>query len=215
MRLFTILLALFFSTVSIAQTDAKAITILDNMAYKYKAYKGVDIAFSLTMENAQEDIKETSKGNARVKGNKYKINIMGVETYYDGTNMWSYMVDAEEVNLTTPDPEDESTFDPSKLFTTYQDGYKIKYVREVFQHNRALHIIDLFPKDVKGSEFSRIKLKVDKDKNTIYQMIRYGKDGNDYTITLSKISENKTLTDAMFKFNKAKHPDVEIIDLRD
>jgi outer membrane lipoprotein-sorting protein len=215
MRLFTILLVILYSSVSFAQTDAKAKSILDKMADKFKSYKGVNIEFSLTMDNAQEDIKETSKGKALVKANSYKIDLMGVETYFDGTTMWSYMVDAEEVNVTTPDPNDENTFDPSKLFSMYEEGYKIRYIQEVFQNNRALHIIDLLPVDVKGSEYSRIKLKIDKDKNTIYQMIRYGKDGNDYTITISKVTEDNTLTDAMFKFNKAKHPGVEVIDLRD
>jgi outer membrane lipoprotein-sorting protein len=69
--------------------------------------------------------------------------------------------------------------------------------------------------EVKSSEFNRIKVKIDKDKKQIYQIIRYGKDGNDYTITLSKITKESTLADAMFKYDKTKHPDVELIDLRD
>jgi len=183
MKYIYIVLALFISSVTFSQTDAKAKAILDKVAKEYQSYKAVSIDFVLIMENAQEDIKESSKGKAWAKGKMYKVNLMGVETYYDGTNKWSYMVDAEEVNLTSPDPSDKNAFNPSQLFTEYQNGYKLKFVEEVFKN--------------------------------IYQIVRYGKDGNDYTITLSKITKQSTLPDTMFKYDKTKHPDVELIDLRD
>ncbi len=198
-----------------AQTDAKAKTILDKMASKFQKYQGIDIEFSLTMDNAQENISETSRGKAWVKGNLYKIDLMGVETYFNGKTLWSYIKDAEEVNVSEPDGNDKNAFNPSKLFNSYQEGYKVRYLREVFESNRALHIIDLFPKDVKGSEFSRIRIKVDKDENAIYKIIRFGKDGNDYTVTVFKAKENKTLQDNMFTFDAKKYPDVEMIDLRE
>lgn len=215
MKLISILFAILFSTLSFSQSDEKATSILKNVAKQYKSYKGVSIQFTFTMENAQEDIKESSKGKAWVKDKSYKVILMGVETYFNGTTKWSYMEDAEEVNITTPDPSDKNSFDPSKLFTEYEEGYKVRYIKEVFQNNKALHEIDLLPIDVKGSEFNRIKIMVDKDKNQIYQIIRYGKDGNDYTITLTNITKENSLSDALFKFDASKYPDVEVIDLRD
>ena len=215
MRLISIFLALFISTLSFSQNSDKAMSILKKVAKQYKTYQGISIQFILTMDNAQEDINESSKGVAWVKKNKYKIDLMGVETYYDGTTKWSYIKDAEEVNITTPDPKDKNTFDPSKLFTEYEEGYKVRYKQEVFQNARALHEIDLLPIDVKGSEFNRIRIFVDKDKNQIYKIIRFGKDGNDYTITINKIKKEDGLSDTLFKFNPAKYPDIELIDLRD
>ncbi len=215
MKFTSLLFAFLFSISSFAQSDAKATSILKKVAQKYKTYKSVSIQFVLTMENAQEDIKESSKGQAWVKDKQYKVNLMGVETYYNGTTKWSYMKEAEEVNITTPDPKDKNTFDPSKLFTEYESGYKVKYINEVFQNTRALQVIDLLPIDVKGSEFNRIKIKVDKDKQQIYQIIRYGKDGNDYTITLSSIKKTNPIANTFFVFNTKKHTDVEIVDLRD
>ena len=217
MKFITIILALLISVSSFSQDDAKAKQILEKVAKQYQSYPGVSIDFVFTMENAQEDIKESSKGKAWMKGNKYKVELMGVKTYFDGTTMWSHMVDAEEVNVSTPDPNDKNTFNPSALFTEYQDGYRIRYIKEVFEHNRALHIIDLLPlrDEVKSSDFNRIKLKIDKDKNQIYEVLRFGKDGNDYIITLNKLKVEKDLKDSFFKFDKTKFPDVDIIDLRD
>lgn len=217
MKIMTLLLSVLMSTISFGQDDAKAKSILESMSKKYQSYKGVSIEFNLTMENAQEDIKETSSGKAWVKGKMYKINIMGVETYFNGTTMWSYMKDAEEVNISTPDPKDENVLDPSKIFSSYSEGYRIRFIEDVFQNNRALQVIDLLPlpEKVKSTEFNRIRIKIDKDKNQIYQIIRYGRDGNDYTITLTKLTAENALSDSIFEFDKAKHAGVEIIDLRD
>jgi len=217
MRIITLVLALLISGVTFSQNDVKGKAILNKVAKKYKSYPAVSIDFVFTMENAQEDIKESSKGQAWMKGNSYKVILMGAETYFDGKTLWSYMPDAEEVNISTPDPTDKNTFNPSKLFVDYEEGYRIKFINEVFENNRALQIIDLLPlrDKVKSSEFNRIKIKVDKDKNQIYQVVRYGKDGNDYIITLTKLKVEKALNESVFKYNKVEHPDVEIIDLRD
>ena len=217
MKFFSLILAILIGTLSFAQDNIKAKEILKNVADKYKTYPAISVDFVFTMDNAQEDISESSKGQAWMKGEKYKVILMGVETYFNGELLWSYMPDAEEVNLSSPEPGDKNTFDPSSLFTSYEEGYKIRYINEMFEHNRALHIIDLLPKteDVKTSDFSRIKLKIDKDKNQIYQIIRYGKDGSDYTLTLSQLTVKKNLNDSMFIYDNTKHPEVELIDLRD
>lgn len=216
-KIILLIIALSISLSIFAQNDAKAVTILDKVSKQYEAYKGVSILFTFSLENTQEDIEETSKGKAWAKGNKYKLEAMGAETYFDGVSKWLYMIDAEEVNLSAPEKDDKDFFNPSELFNSYQEGYRIRYVKEMFEHNRALHYIDLFPTQelVKSSDFSRIKLKIDKDKNQIYQIIRFGKDGNNYTITLNKMTEEKALSDALFIFDTTRHPDVELIDLRD
>ncbi len=215
MKQFVAILAIFFSTFAMAQNDAKAEKILDSMAQKFQKYSGMEVEFALTMENLQEDIKERSKGKAWAKGNKYKIDLMGVETYFDGKTVWSFIKEADEVNISEPNENDPNSFNPSKLFSSYKEGYKIRYKREVFQNNRALHIINLYPKDIKGSEFSMIVLKIDKDKNQPYKIIRKGKDGNNYTVTLFKVTPKEGLKDALFTFNPKEHPDVELIDLRE
>lgn len=216
MKLIPILLALMISSFSFSQDDTQARSILDKVANQYKSYNGAALLFTFDLDNQQEDIQESINGKAWTKENAYKVNLMGVETYFDGTTKWSYMVDAEEVNITTPEAGDKNEFNPSQLFTEYQEGYRLIFVKEIFEKNRALQVIDLLPipSKVKESEFSRIKVKVDKDKQEIYQIIRYGKDGNNYTITILKMVK-EDLKETTFKFDPAQYPDVEVIDLRD
>ena len=46
-------------------------------------------------------------------------------------------------------------------------------------------------------------------------MKRFGNDGNIFIIKIKNIEVNKPLADAMFKFDKTKYPDVDIIDTRE
>lgn len=198
----------------LAQDDvAKAKTILDKVAVKTKSYKTIYAEFKYTLENQQEDITETNAGKLWAKGNKYKIDVMGVETYFDGTTIWSYLKDAEEVNITEPDESEGESLNPTSILDNYEKDFKYYYKQEKFESNRALIIVDLIPRDLE-KEYSRIRLKIDKDKDMIFSIKRFGKDGNMYTITIVNYKTDEEYSDSMFKFDKTKHPKVEINDLR-
>ena len=57
-------------------------------------------------------------------------------------------------------------------------------------------------------------LYVDKVKNEVYKIELKGKDGSNYIYTITSFEINKEIPDAKFRFNTAKHPEVEVIDLR-
>ncbi len=214
MKNYILVISLFISQLLLAQTPNKGEKLIKELAQKYKNYPAMSIDFELQMQNKAEGINEKSKGKAWVKGNRYKLDVMGVETYFDGQQQWTYLKEVQEVNLSIPDPEDENTLSPSKLLSSYSEGYKIVYQNEMFQYHRALQIINLFPLDDKESQFKRITLKIDKDKKQLFQVVRQGKDGNDYTITLTSIKKETNINDDFFTFDVKKHPEAELIDLR-
>jgi outer membrane lipoprotein-sorting protein len=144
----------------------------------------------------------------------YKVDMVKAISFFDGKTLYAYMKEANEVNISEPDPKDDNTLNPAKIFTIYETGYKIRYISEKFEETRSLQEIELYPKDLK-KDFSKIIIKIDKTKNELYSMQRFGKDGNTYTIKLINMTTNKEMDDAMFKFDKTKYPKVEIIDLRD
>ncbi len=215
MKLITIILFASIVLISFNTTaqDQKAKEILDKASAKAKSFKTIYAEFNFTLENQQEDVTETYSGKLWAKGEKYKLELMGTITYFDGTTIWTYMKDAEEVNISEPDPEDDNALNPAKLWTMHEKGFKYYYKKEKFEANRPLQYVDLIPKSLE-CDYSRITLKIDKTKNMIYAMKRYGKDGNIYTIVILKYKTNEAYSDAMFKFDKTKHPNVEVNDLR-
>lgn len=203
-----------FSKLLVAQSDPKAIEILDKVSAHMQTMKTMYAEFQFTLENNQENITDKRYGKIWTKGNKYKIDMMGTVTYFDGKNQWTYLKEANEVNITNPDMDDEEAINPAKIFDIYQKGFKVKYVNQKFEDTRALYSIDLYPID-RDKPYSKITLKVDKDKNELYIFKRFDKDGNYYTIKIGKIKPNIAVTDSQFVFDKSKFPSVEVVDLRD
>ncbi|MCU4155595.1 outer membrane lipoprotein carrier protein LolA [Carboxylicivirga sp. A043] len=208
----TLILATF-SLFSFAQSQEKAKEILDQVSAKTKAYPSIVADFSFSLENMQEDINEVYEGHIILKGNKYKVNLMDVDTYFDGEVLYTHMIDAGEVNITVPDPEDEETLNPATVFTIYENGYTYNYVAEGTINGKACHEIDLYPVN-RDKPFSRIKLLVLKDNLQLYSIRQVGKDGNNYTVVVKNMTTNKQIDDKTFVFDKAANSDVDVIDMR-
>lgn len=215
-NLYLIIIAFFISFSVLAQdaNSTKAKNILDKVSTKTKTFTTIKAVFSFEMNNQQENINEKSVGTIWIKGEKYKLSLMGLENYCDGKTIWSFIKDEEEVNISEVDNTSDNSMNPAKIFTMYDKGFKYKYIKEVFEDTRALYVIDLIPTDYDG-DFSRIRLHIDKSKNTVYSMKRFGNDGNTYTVKIKNMETNKPYNDSMFKFDKSKYPDVEIIDTRE
>nr|WP_321410163.1 LolA-like putative outer membrane lipoprotein chaperone [uncultured Carboxylicivirga sp.] len=210
---YSFLLLLVIAIGASAQSAEKAKEILDKVSAKTKAYPSIIADFSFKMENLQENIEEIYDGSIILKGNKYKVSLMDVDTYYDGEVLYTHMVEAGEVNITTPDPDDEETLNPATIFNIYQDGYKLNYVGDGVAEGRDVHEIDLYPTN-RDKPYSRIKLLVFKDDLTLFSFRQMGKDGNNYTVIVKKMITNKQVDDKSFVFDTAANPDVDVIDMR-
>ena len=218
-KIFSILIIslLLLNTSTQAQEQSnyqKAKKILDKVSEKTKTFTTIKATFTFEMLNQQENIDEKTVGTIWMKGSKYKLNLLGIETYCDGKYVWSYNKDDEEVTMSKYDPDDDEALNPSNIFNLYKKGFKYSFVREMFKDTRALYVIDLIPTNYDG-EYSKIRLTIDKDKSTIYSMTRYGNDGNIYVVKIKNLETNKPMNDNMFIFDTNKHPGVELIDDRD
>jgi len=196
-----------------AQSSEKAKEILDQVSSKTKAYQTIKADFSFAMENLQEEINEIYDGKIVLKGNMYKVSLMDVDSYYDGTALYTHMIDAEEVNVSEPDPSDEETLNPATIFTIYEKGYTFNYIGEGTVDGKSCHEIDLYPEN-RDKPFSRIKLLILKDDLQLYSLRQVGKDGNNYTIVVKSMKINDEVKDKTFTFDTAANPDVEVIDMR-
>lgn len=211
MRHFTTLLLLLIAGFSLqAQNDPKAKEILDKSAAKFKSYKAVEVDFNLSMENKAEDIHENHKGQAWMKGNLYKLNVMEVENYYDGKNIYTYMPEANEVSIKNPEEEEEEMLNPTNLFDIHNKGFAQKLV----SNDNGVAYIELIPTDKKRN-FKKIGIWIDPSTSMIQKVTSFGKDGNDVIITINSIKQPASLpADSFFKFDEKKHPGVEIVDMR-
>ncbi len=195
--------------------DPEAKKILDALSKKTKSFNSLRFKFDYIVENKQNNYKETHKGYAFLKDTKYKIIIPGTEIFSDGITVWTYMKASNEITITEPGPDEESIFNPAKLFTIYESGYKYLLIGEEIVNKTSYNIIDLFPEEIDESPYSKIRIKINKSKNEIYAVETYGKSGLNNYLTVIEIKPDVKLTEKLFTFDKTKYPtDIEIIDMR-
>lgn len=208
MRYFIILLFFMAFIPAFSQDGAKE--ILDRSAAKIKAYPAVEIDFSLIMENKEEDIRENHKGKAYMKGALYRLEVMDVINYYDGKNIYTYMPEAQEVNLKNPSDEEEEMLNPTKIFNIHNTGFKQKLI----SNSNGTAYIELYPNDL-NKNYMKIGIWVKTTDSSIQKVESFGKDGNNLIITINYLKQPvKIPADSFFKFDTAQHPEVEIVDMR-
>lgn len=205
-----LLLCTILTIQSFAQADNRAKTILDKAVATIKALPAVEIVFELSMINTEEHIQETHPGKAYMKNPMYRIDVMDTENYFDGEVIYTYMPEAGEVNIKTPDDNEDEMLNPTILFDIHNQKFNQKLVEE--KGGKAY--IELTPKE-EHHQIEKIGVWINTKTNQVEKVTSFGKDGNDIVITIKSIKQpEKELDQSFFRFDTAAHPDVDVIDLR-
>jgi len=190
-----------------AQTDKKAESILNGVSATTKSYKTIRIEFTYKMENVSQKINDSYKGVLVSKGNKYKLTVSGQDVICDGKTVWTFLKDANEVQINNLSDSEES-INPTNLLSTYTKNFKSKLIKETPQQQ----IIELTP--IEKKNFNKVKVTIDRAKKMINTLAIYDKNGSVYSYIVNKMDVNQNFYDSMFTFKSADHPGVEEIDMR-
>lgn len=197
-----------------AQQDPEAKKILDRVAAKSKEQSTIQAEFEFTITNRPEGKTSSSTGLIKMRGEMYYMESMGTKVYFDGTSIWSYLEDVNEVTISEAEEGDEDIMEnPSKIFEFYNRDYKYKLVGEAMLDAGWTYEIDLFPNNLEQA-YSRFKILVLRDSDEIYMIKAVGKDGVDYSAHFRNYIYNENLSSDYFTFDVSKHKGVEVIDLR-
>ncbi|MDR3286102.1 MAG: outer membrane lipoprotein carrier protein LolA [Prevotellaceae bacterium] len=214
-KISAIIILIFLSANIVMAQDARK--ILDAMTKKINSYTSVSIDFNIMHEDNQNQITDTENGRVTAKGkdfSKFKITMPNSEIYCDGKTKWLYMKDVDEINITSTDfDSDEMNDNPVKFFTVDRKDMKYSYKKTITENQKELHEIDFYPKD-KNAAYSILRLHIEKTTNHPLRIKYFGKDGNNYTINVDKITPNLTIDDKTFNFDTTKYPKAEVVDLR-
>ena len=217
MKNILIILLAFISVSAFAQAeytpDVEAKNILDKTAQVLQKTTGTQAAFTLTIDNHQTDRKQSLDATLWLKGNKFKLAIDNIETYYDGKTQWVYMVDEEEVTISTPTAEELEDINPTAIISSYKKGYKLKKENDKTVNGKAAYVVYIYPDD-RTKPYHRIEIIVEKSTYNILSINTYGKNGTNTLINIKKYAKDLNLADNIFTFDTKKYPNIEIIDLR-
>lgn len=205
--------ALLLNSSVFAQSSDKAKVILNKVSANLKTMKAMKASFEITIKSKDGKVTDTRKGSVYMKGDKYLVKINGQEIYCDNETVWTYIKESNEVQISEFEDGDDN-FSPSKLFTNfYEKAYAYKYLGFKKYTKASYYFVGLVPLK-KSVQYEKIVLKINKASNLIVGGSVYDKNGNIYKYRIFNYSKNPSLSDNLFVFNKTKHPNVEVVDLR-
>ena len=218
MKIFYSCFILLLATMNIAaqnaaKNDPDAKKILDGVSAKFKTYKTVKATFTYKVENAAGKVLSSKNGSVIMKGQKYRVTIVGQEIFCDGINIWTYDKASKEVTITKFDGE-STTLTPQKLFTNFYDqDFLYKLNGEKKQGAKTIQEIEMTPTD-KTKPFHKVYVYVNKATKTLSSTKVLEKAGSRYSYSVNTLTPNTAIADSQFIFDAKKYPGVEIVDLR-
>ena len=198
-------IALVFAAQAVsAQSNAEK--ILRVMVDQMRSHKNVEMVFNYQISPDGKTLGESEKGHAWLQGEAYKIEMTDQQTISDGKTIWSYLIDDEEVMVSNASEGTDNT--PLKLLTSLDESYVA-----TLSGIDAKGIATIELANPKG-QYKRVTMKVDTKKTELKSADIYLEDGNKFIIKVEEMKYDQKLDDKFFTFDEAKHPEVDVIDMR-
>lgn len=202
---------LIFNAFLFSQAKKDSDAILKEVTETTKSYQSIQIGFTYNMDNPGAKIHESENGSLLVKGDKYRLKIAGQVIISNGETIWTYIGDANEVQVNSVE-EDQEMLTPTKLLTSYSEQYKSKLIGEEVKNGKNLQIIELKPNDDKT--YSSVMLTVDKDLKRFVKIAIQDKNGNTFSYLVNEFKPDVPVKDTDFTFSSQEFPGAEVIDMR-
>lgn len=210
MRNYILLLWTLISFIGQAQSrSSEAQLLLDQVSAKVKGYNSMTLEFKYVLENTEEKIRQETRGDVTLQGDKYILNILGITRIYDGKSLITISPEDEEVTISSNNTTDENTITPSELLSFYEDGYI--YDMDIIQNikGREIQYIKLNPID-SDSEIKYVLLGIDSYTKHVYNLIEIGSNDTKTTLTINSFKTNQPLSNTFFYFDEKKYSDYYI-----
>ena len=176
-------------------------------ADKLKTYDNIEIAFDYIMINSEAGIYETMDGAGFLQGEAYKLLVMDQVIICDGSTIWTYNADAQEVMISEVDKNESNT--PLSIIDSYYDNITAKFL----DSNSDEKKIEI--KSLKGDDnFVKLIVSIDDKSLNIKEIHLFDNDNTEFVYVIKRFVTNQTLPADFFTFKESDFPDTEIIDMR-
>lgn len=171
-----------------------------------KSHKNVEMAFNYQISPDGKTISDPQKGHAWLQGEAYKIEMVEQQMISDGTTIWTYLTDEEEVMVSNASEGEDNT--PLKLLTSLDESY-VATLTSI--DAKGIATVELA--NPKG-QYKRVTLKIDTKQIKIKSADIYADDISKLVINVEEMNFDQELDDKFFTFDTKAHPKVDVIDMR-
>lgn len=150
----------------------------------------------------------TATGSFLLSGNRFVIDSDMGSTWYDGTTMWAYSPDTNEVTVTEPTDSELAEINPFQFIKLARTDFTSRLLKSP----EGSYTVQLIPKK-KNSEIKDAVVTVSAS-NYFIRNIKLTVNKQIIKIDLTNMRIGKHLPDSEFRFKKQLLPKAEINDLR-
>ena len=200
---------------SMSQYDPRAKKIMEQVSRKYLSLESYRVTFRQDIVRIKDQtIIDSTEGEITVKGEQYSLDIGQQKIFNNGTKIWNYSKDLNEVYVSDYDPEAINSLEhPSAILKMYSQGFKYR-LEKLSENIKKFNVVYLIPENLKDDSITFFQLKVYIDsKNRIVKWESFEK-GNmlKYIFNVTPPVEIKNIKSVFFTFDATKYPNVEIIE---
>ena len=203
-NIFTCLFLLLVGQTLMAQNNADALIRL--LIGQIKGHQNVEMDFTYQISPDGKNYSEAQNGKAWLQGEAYKVEMAEQQSICDGTTIWTYLIDDEEVMVSNASGGTDNT--PLKLLTSLDKSY-VATLTGI--DAKGIATIELA--NPKG-QYKRVTLKINTAKAEIQSTDIYMEDGSKVSVNVDVMKFDQELDDKFFTFDEKAHPNVDVIDMR-
>ena len=196
---------LILACISLKAQDAES--LFKAAVEKIKGFDNIEIQFEYSMINTEADINQTLNGSGFLKGDAYKLDIMGQLIICDGVTSWTYDSDNQEVIVSDVNTEDNPS--PLSLLNTFNENISARFLS---QYNDEIKTIEV--SSLSSDVVDKIIVSIDAKTLMLKDLTVSDENNTKFVYVIKKFVTNQTLSDDFFTFKEADYPDVEVIDMR-
>ena len=209
--LLSIVILAFGLSISAQNKDKRATEIVKALADKTASYERIFLDFTYNLYNHEANVNEDKQGALWIMGDKYRLEIAGQIVICDGELVYTVIPDAEEIQVSALE-SGEDAMTPTRLLSSYYEDYRSKLLRENFENDMMVQVLDLIPNE--GKSYFKVRLTIDKSLQQLVSIAIYDKNGSIYTYKINQFKGNDDFNESLLSFDETNYPDYEVIDMR-
>lgn len=191
--------------------EEKGEALLRRASEKLKSFQTMRVQFSYIMENTSQNINERMDGTLLSKGDQYHMQVGDNLFISDGTNMWTFLEEIDEVHISLL-ADSEGGMTPTSILNEFDSQFTAKFIRQERHEGKLVDIIDLVPKQ--PQPFFKYRVALNAADQMLVYATAFDRHGGTYTYNILRFETNVAVDPGSFRFDVSKFPGIEVIDLR-
>ena len=202
-----LLLSSFWYPATARRQEKEVLALLDSISQR-----NFQATFTYSSRSPQEPPEEISKGEITVHGNQYRLTMQQQEIINNGQTIWTYLVEANEVQITDYDSPQKATT-PWNILGNYRQDYTLGQFGTYRVEGHVCDVVELVSKD-DGNDLCKIVLTIAHTTKHIQRLEILDSNQSLHTFSITNFTYGLKLDKAFFNFNLDDYPNIEVIDMR-